>query len=159
MRNPALSPTRPPSRGAQGQRDDRAGSHRPPAHQPSGDGAGRPRTSRAARSSASRQVPRNAALVALSGGLPAQVLASILGLHPNIVVRWAGFARTSWADYLAARSKVIHGRRPGSSAPAPRTSLGELTSLGSRLTKGLPGQGPDVMTCNMIKRIEPSTRW
>ncbi|WP_159050513.1 hypothetical protein [Streptomyces cellostaticus] len=45
---------------------------------------------------------RNAALVALAGDLPAPVLASILGLHPNTAVRWSGFAKTSWADYLAA---------------------------------------------------------
>jgi hypothetical protein len=47
---------------------------------------------------------RNAALVALAGDLPAPVLASILGLHLETAVRWAGFAKASWADYLAARA-------------------------------------------------------
>ncbi|MFJ9777820.1 XRE family transcriptional regulator [Kitasatospora sp. NPDC101157] len=65
---------------------------------------------------------RNAALVALSGDLPAPVLASILGLHPNTAVRWAGFAKTSWADYLAARARDI-GRiqagTPTTEEPAP----------------------------------------
>ncbi|MFH8519693.1 hypothetical protein ACH4CE_32330 [Streptomyces gelaticus] len=55
---------------------------------------------------------RNAALVALAGDLPAPVLASILGLHPNTAVRWAGFAKTSWADYLAARAHDMR-RHPG----------------------------------------------
>ncbi|WP_053675917.1 hypothetical protein [Streptomyces sp. WM4235] len=54
---------------------------------------------------------RNAALVALSGGLPVPVLASILGLHPNTAVRWAGFTKTSWADYLAARTADLHWER------------------------------------------------
>ncbi|MEE4493167.1 hypothetical protein [Streptomyces sp. BE230] len=49
---------------------------------------------------------RNAALVALSGDLPAPVLARILGLHLNTAVRWAGFAKTSWADYLSARARA-----------------------------------------------------
>ncbi|MFE4332548.1 hypothetical protein ACFRQM_24935 [Streptomyces sp. NPDC056831] len=38
------------------------------------------------------RLARNAALVALAGVLPAPVLASLLGLHPNTTVRWAGFA-------------------------------------------------------------------
>ncbi|MFF2378741.1 hypothetical protein [Streptomyces sp. NPDC058108] len=54
---------------------------------------------------------RNAALVALAGDLPAPVLASILGLHPVTAVRWAGFAKTSWADYLAARAADLHQTR------------------------------------------------
>lgn len=54
---------------------------------------------------------RNAALVALAGDLPAPVLASILGLHPNTAVRWAGFAKTSWADYLAARAADLRQER------------------------------------------------
>ncbi|USQ85949.1 DUF6233 domain-containing protein [Streptomyces phaeoluteigriseus] len=47
---------------------------------------------------------RNAALVALAGDLPVPVLASILGLHLETAVRWAAFAKASWADYLAARA-------------------------------------------------------
>ncbi|MFJ9968790.1 hypothetical protein [Streptomyces avermitilis] len=54
---------------------------------------------------------RNAALVALAGDLPAPVLASILGLHPNTAVRWAGFAKTSWADYVAARAADLREER------------------------------------------------
>ncbi|MEU9243837.1 hypothetical protein [Streptomyces sp. NPDC048385] len=54
---------------------------------------------------------RNAALVALAGDLPAPVLANILGLHPNTAVRWAGFAKTSWADYLAARAADLRQER------------------------------------------------
>ncbi|PJN36643.1 hypothetical protein CG747_32440 [Streptomyces sp. CB02959] len=47
---------------------------------------------------------RNAALAAQAQDLPAQVLADLLGLHTNTAVRWANYAKTSWADYLAARS-------------------------------------------------------
>ncbi|WP_079166094.1 hypothetical protein [Streptomyces oceani] len=54
---------------------------------------------------------RNAALVALAGDLPAPVLASILGLHTNTAVRWAGFAKTSWADYVAARAADLQRER------------------------------------------------
>ncbi|MER6522362.1 hypothetical protein ABT246_36685 [Streptomyces sp. NPDC001553] len=54
---------------------------------------------------------RNAALVALPGDLPPPVLASILGLHPNTAVRWTGFTKTSWADYLAARTADLHWER------------------------------------------------
>ncbi|MEU0168359.1 hypothetical protein ABZ214_23375 [Streptomyces iakyrus] len=43
-----------------------------------------------------------------AGDLPAPVLSSVLGLHPNTAVRWSGFAMTSWADYIAARA---HGMR------------------------------------------------
>ncbi|MFF2147956.1 hypothetical protein [Kitasatospora sp. NPDC058190] len=61
-------------------------------------------------------------VAALSGDLPAPVLASILGLHPNTAVRWAGFAKTSWADYLATRARDI-GRiqagTPTTEDPAP----------------------------------------
>ncbi|NEA49776.1 hypothetical protein [Streptomyces sp. SID10815] len=60
---------------------------------------------------------RNSALVALSSDLPAPVLASILGLHPNTAVRWAGFAKTSWADYVAARAADIRKGSDGRISP------------------------------------------
>ncbi|MFE5872543.1 hypothetical protein ACFQ6V_28350 [Streptomyces roseifaciens] len=46
---------------------------------------------------------RNGALVALVTDIPPPILADLLGLHINTVIRWAGLARRDWTDYLAAR--------------------------------------------------------
>ena len=41
---------------------------------------------------------------ALTGDLPAAVLADLFGLHINSAGRWTHHARRDWAAYLASRS-------------------------------------------------------
>jgi hypothetical protein len=47
---------------------------------------------------------RNGALAALAAGLPAAILADLLGMHIHTAVRWVTYARRDWTDYLAARA-------------------------------------------------------
>ncbi|WP_326830041.1 hypothetical protein OIE13_12625 [Streptosporangium sp. NBC_01810] len=55
---------------------------------------------------------RNAALIALLEDVPPPILADLLGLHINTVVRWANIARRDWTDYLAARDQDTTNTAP-----------------------------------------------
>lgn len=38
--------------------------------------------------------------------LPSVVVSDLLGIHPGTAARWAQFAQSGWADYLAARGPI-----------------------------------------------------
>jgi hypothetical protein len=61
-------------------------------------------TTRLSRYGINVRAARNGALVALAADLPAAVLADLLGIHIHTAVRWVGYARGDWAEYLAARA-------------------------------------------------------
>jgi hypothetical protein len=48
---------------------------------------------------------RTAALIDLAGQLPAAVLASLLGLHPDTADKWSRRIASDWAAYLEARTQ------------------------------------------------------
>jgi len=47
---------------------------------------------------------RNSALAALAADLPSPILADLTGMHRHTALRWVAYARSHWADYLAARA-------------------------------------------------------
>ena len=61
-------------------------------------------TTRLSRHGINVRTARNGALAALAADLPAPVLADLLGMHIHTAVRWVGYARGDWAEYLAARA-------------------------------------------------------
>jgi hypothetical protein len=50
---------------------------------------------------------RNAALAAWAADLPPAVLASLLGVHIQTAVNWAGQTRRDWTAYLAERAQPV----------------------------------------------------
>lgn len=68
----------------------------------------RPRHTRSLRQSlADNRLPslsaRNTAMMTIIAELPPVVVSDLLGIHPGTAARWAQFAQSGWADYLAAR--------------------------------------------------------
>jgi len=61
-------------------------------------------TTRLSRHGINVRTARNGALAALAADLPAAILADLLGMHIHTAVRWVGYARGDWAEYLAARA-------------------------------------------------------
>ena len=49
----------------------------------------------------------NTAMAMLVTDLPAAVVSDLIGININTANQWLGYARTNWADYLAARQ--AHG--------------------------------------------------
>ncbi|WP_157104117.1 hypothetical protein [Nocardia kruczakiae] len=45
---------------------------------------------------------RNTAMMTTISELPSVVVSDLLGIHPGTAERWARFAQSEWADYLAA---------------------------------------------------------
>ena len=68
-------------------------------------------TTRLSRHGINVRIARNGALSALAADLPASVLADLLGMHINTAVRWVGYARGDWAEYLAAGRRRSGHRR------------------------------------------------
>ncbi len=61
-------------------------------------------TQKLGRHGISVRAARNTALAALAADLPSRILADMTGMHRHTALRWAGYARRDWADYLAARA-------------------------------------------------------
>ncbi|MBV7701580.1 hypothetical protein NOVA_02245 [Nocardia nova] len=49
---------------------------------------------------------RNTAMMTIIAELPSVVVSDLLGIHPGTAARWAQFAQSGWADYLAARDPI-----------------------------------------------------
>lgn len=76
---------------------------------------------------------RHAALVAMTGDIPAPILADLLGVTPATAVRWADAVNTDWTHYLAARSETSTNRNPPTSPrPTPPTQTANHHENSSR---------------------------
>lgn len=60
---------------------------------------------------------RHAAIVEITGDIPAPILADLLGIAPKTAVRWANAVNTDWTHYLVARKETTDAP-PARSTPS-----------------------------------------